>query len=81
MCLYYSRAEADFNWLQGLIIGRRTIREAESKNRLHDNQWGSRPGHHALGAVMLKVMSYETARLTRTRLAPLTWTPNLATTE
>jgi hypothetical protein len=53
--------EPDFNWLQGLVIGRRMIREAETKNRLHDNQWGSRPGRHALGAVMLKVMSYEIA--------------------
>jgi hypothetical protein len=60
--------EADFNWCQGLIIGRRMIKEAEIKDRLHDNQWGTRPGRHALGAVSLKVMSYEIARLTRTPL-------------
>jgi hypothetical protein len=51
-----------------LIIGRRMIREAELNQRLHDNQWGSRPGRHALGAVMLKVMSYEIARHSRTPL-------------
>jgi hypothetical protein len=60
--------EPDFNWLQGLIIGRRMIREAETNQRLHDNQWGSRPGRHAIGAVMLKVMSYEIARHSRTPL-------------
>jgi hypothetical protein len=60
--------EPDFNWCQGLIIGRRMIKEAETKKRLHDSQWGTRPGRHALGAVALKVMSYEIARSTRTPL-------------
>jgi hypothetical protein len=60
--------EADFNWLQGLIIGRRMIKNAETNNNLHDGQWGCRPGRHAIGAVMLKVMSYEIARITRTPL-------------
>ena len=27
--------EADFNWCQGLVIGRRMIKESEIKNRLH----------------------------------------------
>jgi hypothetical protein len=60
--------EPDFNWLQRLIIGRRMIQKAETNNRLHDNQWGSRPGCHALGAVMLKVMSYEIAQHSHTPL-------------
>ena len=58
----------DMNWLQSLVIGRRMIRAAEKNKTLHDNQWGCRPGRHALGAVMLKVMSYEVSRLTRTPL-------------
>ena len=33
---------------------------------LHDNQWGSRPGRYALAAVLLKVLSYDIARTTRT---------------
>jgi hypothetical protein len=60
--------EPDFNWTQGLVIGRRMIKEAEMSDGLHDNQWGTRPGRHALGAVSLKVMSYEIARLSRTPL-------------
>jgi hypothetical protein len=60
--------EPDFNWTQGLVIGRRMIKSAEISDGLHDNQWGTRPGRHALGAVSLKVMSYEIARLTRTPL-------------
>jgi hypothetical protein len=60
--------EPDCNWLQGLVIGRRMIKSAETNNTLHDNQWGCRPGRHAIGAVMLKVMSYEIARVTRTPL-------------
>ena len=60
--------EPDFNWSQGLEIGRRMIKEAETHDRLHDSQWGTRPGRHALGAVMMKVMSYEIARHTRTPL-------------
>ena len=60
--------EADFNWCQGLVIGRQMIKEAGTNNCLHDNQWGTRPGRHALGAVSLKVMSYEISCLTRTPL-------------
>jgi endonuclease/exonuclease/phosphatase family metal-dependent hydrolase len=60
--------EPDFNWLQGLVIGRRMIKAAETNKTLHDSQWGCRPGRHALGAVMLKVMSYEISRLTRSPL-------------
>jgi hypothetical protein len=44
------------------------IKEAEIKDRLQDNQWGTCPGRPGLGAVSLKVMSYEIARLTRTPL-------------
>jgi hypothetical protein len=36
--------KADFNWLQGLVIGRRMIKAAETNSTLHDNQWGCRPG-------------------------------------
>ena len=48
--------EPDMNWSQGLVIGRRMIKAAEKNGTLHDSQWGCRPGRHALGAVMLKVM-------------------------
>jgi hypothetical protein len=60
--------KADFSWCQGLIIGRQMIKEAESKDRLHDSQWGTHPGRQAIGAVTLKVMSYQILRLTRTPL-------------
>jgi hypothetical protein len=36
--------KADFYWCQGLVIGRQMIKEAETNNRLHNNQWGTRPG-------------------------------------
>jgi hypothetical protein len=71
--------EADFNWLQGLVIGCHMIKATETNNTLHDNQWGCRPGRNALEVVMLKVMSYEISRLTRTPLAaPLLWMPPVA---
>ena len=36
---------------------------------LHSSQFGSRPGSHALGAVFLKLLSYEICRFTRTPFA------------
>jgi hypothetical protein len=40
--------EADYNWLLGLIFGRRMIHGAEEEQHLHEGQWGSRPGRSAL---------------------------------
>ncbi len=61
--------EADYNWLIGMIFGRRMVHEAERQNHLHEGQWGSRPGRSAHDALLHKLLSYEIARLTRTPLA------------
>jgi hypothetical protein len=60
--------EPTFNWCQGLIIGQHMIKEAETKERLHDSLWGTHPGRHALGDVALKVMSHEITCSTQTSL-------------
>ena len=61
--------EADYNWLLGMIFGRRMVYGAETQNHLHEGQWGSRPGRSAHDALLHKILSYEVARLTRTPLA------------
>ena len=61
--------EADFNWVLGMIFGKRLLHSANRSHLLHDSQFGSRPGCHALGAVFLKLLSYEICRLTRTSFA------------
>jgi hypothetical protein len=61
--------EADYNWLIGMIFGRRMIHGAEKYNHLHEGQWGSRPGRSAHDALMHKILSYKLACLTRTPLA------------
>jgi hypothetical protein len=61
--------EADYNWLLGMIFGRRMVHGAEKQNHLHEGQWGSRPGRSAHDALLHKILTYEIARLTRTPLA------------
>ncbi len=61
--------EPDFNWILGMIFGKRLLHSANHFHLLHDSQFGSRPGCHALGAVFLKLLSYEVCRLTRTPFA------------
>jgi hypothetical protein len=36
--------EADYNWILGLIFGRRMVHNAEKQQHLNESQWGSRPG-------------------------------------
>jgi hypothetical protein len=61
--------EADYNWLIGMIFGRRMVHGAERQKHLHEGQWGSRPGPSAHDALLHKIASYEVSRLTRTPLA------------
>ena len=61
--------EPDFNWLLGMLFGKRMLRNTHTFRLLHDSQYGSRPGRHALGAVFMKLLSYEICRITRTPLA------------
>ena len=61
--------EPDFNWILGLLFGKRMLQSADRNGLLHDNQYGSRPGRHAIGAVLLKLLSYEICRLTRSSMA------------
>ena len=61
--------EPDFNWLLGMLFGRRMLHAAHKFHFLHDSQFGSRPGRQALSAVLMKQLSYEVCRLTRTPFA------------
>ena len=61
--------EPDFNWLLGMLFGRRMLHAAHKFCFLHDSQFGSRPGRQALSAVLMKQLSYEVCRLTRTPFA------------
>ena len=45
------------------------VHGAETRNHLHEGQWGSRPGRSAHDALLHKILSYKVARLTRTPLA------------
>lgn len=60
---------SDYNLSMGILIGRRLIWNAEDQNLIHKDLWGSRPGRSAPDAVLMKEMTYETARLTATPLA------------
>jgi hypothetical protein len=61
--------EADYNWLLGMIFGRRMVHGAERQHHLHEGNWGSRPGRSPHEPLLHKILSYEIARLTRTFLA------------
>ena len=52
-----------------LDILQRMLHNANRFHLLHSSQFGSRPGSHALGAVFLKLLSYEICRFTRTPFA------------
>jgi hypothetical protein len=63
--------EADYNWILGLIFGRRMVHNAEKQQHLNESQWGSRPGRSTEEALIHKVLSYEISRNTRTPLGTL----------
>ena len=63
--------EADYNWLLGLIFGRRMVYNAESQNHLFESQWGARPGRSTEQPDLHKMLSYEISRLTRTPIGTL----------
>jgi negative regulator of replication initiation len=58
--------EADLNLLLGILFGRRLTNNAESNNCLGDLQWGARKGKQCIDVVLLKQLTYEIARMTRT---------------
>ena len=59
--------EADMNFVLG-ELWRRLMRHAETQQKLGQQQWGSRAGRNAIDAVMMKLLSYTIAQLTRTPL-------------
>jgi hypothetical protein len=61
--------EADFNLMIGILWGRRLLEHSEEWEKLGEVQWGSRKGKSYLDAVLLKELTYEIARYTRTDLA------------
>ena len=63
--------EADYNWLLGMIFGRRMVYNAEAQNHLFESQWGSRPGRSTEQAMIHKIISYKISRYTRTPLGTL----------
>jgi hypothetical protein len=63
--------EADYNWLLGLVFGRRMVYGAEEQNHLSNGQWGARPGRSTEQPDVHKTMSYELSRMTRTPLGTL----------
>jgi hypothetical protein len=63
--------EADYNWLLGLVFGRRMVYGAEDQQHLFNGQWGARPGRSTEQPALYKTMSYEISRLTRTPLGTL----------
>jgi Reverse transcriptase (RNA-dependent DNA polymerase) len=63
--------EADYNLLLKIIWARKTVWQANDKNRLHPGQAGSRPGKKAIDVVLQKELKYLYARLTRTMLGTI----------
>jgi exonuclease III len=61
--------EADYNWLIGVIFGRRAMYAAVENHSIHDTQWGSIPGRQAQDCAMMKELNYTMSHLTRTPLA------------
>ena len=58
--------EADLNLLLGILFGRRLTNHAEKHNCLGDIQWGARKGKQCIDVVIMKQLTYEIARMTRT---------------
>jgi hypothetical protein len=57
--------EADYNWILGLIFGRKMVYQAARRGMLHKNAYGSRPGKNATDATLVKELSYTISRLAR----------------
>lgn len=55
--------DAGMNMGFRIIFGHRMMKMATKMNILSPHQFGSRSGHNALGCVLLKRLSYDTARL------------------
>jgi hypothetical protein len=60
--------EADLNLLLGILFGKRLTSQAEKNDCLGDIQWGSRKGKQCIDVILLKQLTYEIARMTRTDL-------------
>ena len=58
--------EADLNLCLSELFGRRLMANAEKHHLLHPHQYGSRKGKMCISAVLLKRLSYDHIRLTRT---------------
>ena len=58
--------EADLNLLMGILFGRRLSEHAEKHGAVSDYQWGARKGRQCIDVVLLKQLTYEILRLTRT---------------
>ena len=63
--------EADYNGTIGLLFNRKLLYNAEYNNLLNNNQWGCRPHRQAEDALMLKELSYNLTKNTKTTLATL----------
>ena len=61
--------EADYNGTIGLLFNRKLLYHAELHNLLNNNQWGCRPHRQAEDVLMLKELTYNLARTTKTTLA------------
>jgi len=48
-----------------IIFGHRMMQAARKNGSISEYQFGARSGHMAIGAVLLKRLSYDMARLTR----------------
>ena len=61
--------EADFNLMIGILWGKRLLEHSKTWKKLGNLQWGSRKGKSYIDAALLKELTYEVARYTRTDLA------------
>ena len=63
--------EANLNLLMGILFGRRFSQNAEKHGRNSEYQWGASKGRQCIDVVLLKQLTYEISRLTRTSSATM----------
>ena len=61
--------EDDYNGTIRLLFNQKLLYNTEYHNLLNNNQWGCRPHRQAEDALMLKELSYNLAKNTKTTLA------------
>ena len=61
--------EADYNGTIGILFNRKLLYNAEQNHLLNNNQWGCRPHRQAEDTLLLKEMTYNLAKNTKTTLA------------